>query len=187
MSIQGVHFSHSPMFCLSGVPLCGQGAWWIRQTPSGLGHRLTMMKIKSIISQKIKRSGSPEWWLRLPSLLSAWWSAWESSPTSQTLPNMWLGLRDPELWKNLLAPPFDSWNSHFGIDPGQIWGSLSSFAGGLAEAQERPFLAGKVFSLDTRKLAFCFGWKVWPKANHTHTHTCAHNLWVTASSFLSIP
>lgn len=102
MSIQGVHFSHSPMFCLSGVPLCGQGAWWIRQTPSGLGHRLTMMKIKSIISQKIKRSGSPEWWLLLPSLLSAWWSAWESSPTSQTLPNMWLGLGGPELWKNYL-------------------------------------------------------------------------------------
>lgn len=67
MSIHDVHFFHCPMFCLSGVPLCGLGAWWIRQTPSGLGHSLVLMKIKSIISQKIKRFGSLDWRLLLPS------------------------------------------------------------------------------------------------------------------------
>lgn len=86
MSIHEVHFSYSPMFCLSGVPLCGQGAWWIRQTPSGLGCSLVLMKIKSMIFQKIKRSSFPEWRLLLPSLLSAWWSAWESSSMSQAWP-----------------------------------------------------------------------------------------------------
>lgn len=94
------------MFCLSGVPLCGLGAWWIRQTPSGLKYSLVLMKIKSIISQKIKGSGFPEWSL-LPSLLTAWWSVWESSSMSRAWPKIWLCLKDPELWTNLLAPPYD--------------------------------------------------------------------------------
>ena len=66
MSVRDVRFSQCPVFCLSGLPLCGQGAWWIRQTPSGLGRHLTLMKIKSIIAQKIKGPWSAEWGFSCP-------------------------------------------------------------------------------------------------------------------------
>lgn len=114
------------MFCLSGVPLCGQRAWWIRQTPSGLGCSLVLMKIKSIIFQKIKRSGSPGWSL-LPSLLSAWWSAWESSSMSQAWPMIWLP-QGPRAMSKLTSSSIWFLNSHLGIDPVQIWGSCWCFA-----------------------------------------------------------
>lgn len=117
MSIHHVHFSY-PDVLLVRVPLCGRGAWWIRQTPSGLECSLVLMKIKSIISQKIKRCGSSEWSL-LPSLLSAWSSAWASSSMSQAWPMIWLCFKDPELWKNLLSYSIGFLNSHLGIDPGQ--------------------------------------------------------------------
>lgn len=126
MSVRDVHFSHSPMFCLSGVPLCGQGPWWIRQTPSGLGQCLALTKIKTIITQKIRVGSSPA--LSLMCLLI--WLRVNTYGTGSI--KVRIGFKDAELWKNSLASPFDSWNSHFGIDPGWSGAAFASLPGRLA-------------------------------------------------------
>ena len=171
MSVHDVHFSHS-VFSLSGVPLCGQGPWCIRQTPSGLGQCLALMKIKSIITQKI-RVGSPP---ALSLLCLVIWLRVNTYVTGSI--KVWIGFKDTERWKNSLASPFDSWNFHLGIDPGWSGAHFDSLPRKTDRQRLRKncHLQAKYFGLIPENMDSTFDAQCdLGQITHTHTHTHTHN------------
>ena len=167
MSVQDVRFSQCPVFCLSGLPLCGQGAWWIRQTPSGLGRHLTLMKIKSIIAQKIKGPWSAEWGFSCPLSHVPGDLAKSHHPHHRLYPRYDLTLRTQSCERTSFFsrfPIFSLWRG--------LWLDLRLILifcqdDWQAETLERLPFTGKIFWFDSHV--------TWG-SSHKHTYTYTHKL-----------
>lgn len=158
--VQDVRFSQCPMLCLSGLPLCGQGAWWIRQTPSGLGRHLTLMKIKSIVAQKIKGPWSAEWGSPALSCLVIWPRA---ITHTTALPKVWLGFRTQNCARTSF---FQSIPEIFTLE-GTLVGSEAHFDSCPEWLAGRGFGKTAIYRENILVRCLCDLGQI----THTHTHT----------------